>query len=108
LLEDAGPVVAARGLTLLGITVSNLDDEHADGQLTLPIDEPASDALDKALDAVRDRFGPTAVTRASVAGRDPGLAAWLPPEGGRRRPGRGSPRPPGPPPVRRAGPDQAR
>ncbi len=82
LLEDAGPVIADRGLTLLGVAVSNLDDEHADGQLTLPIDEPTSDALDTALDAVRDRFGPTAVTRASVAGRDPGLAAWM---GGDRR-----------------------
>ena len=68
--------------------MSDLDGEHADGQLELPIDDPAPAALDAALDAVRDRFGPTAVTRASQAGRDPGLAAWLPPEGRRR--GRGT------------------
>ena len=71
------------------MTVANLDGEASDGQLELPLDgEPAAAALDAALDAVRDRFGPAAVTRASLMGRDPGLAAWLPPEGGRR------PRPP--------------
>jgi DNA polymerase IV len=84
LLEEARPAVRERGLTLLGITVSGLDDEHADGQLRLPIDDPAPSALDAALDAVRDRFGPRAASRASQAGRDPGLAAWLPPEGRRR------------------------
>ena len=90
LLDEARTAVRERGLTLLGVTVSGLDDEHADGQLVLPIDDPAPAALDAALDAVRDRFGPTAVSRASQAGRDPGLAAWLPPEGRRRerrRPG---------------------
>ena len=89
LFDEARPAIARRGLTLLGVTVANLDGEPADGQLELPLDgEPAADALDAALDAVRDRFGPAAVTRASLMGRDPGLAAWLPPEGRRR------PRPP--------------
>ena len=90
LLEEAAPTIAARGLTLLGVTVANLDGEGADGQLELPLDAPPQgQALDAALDAVRDRFGPAAVTRASLAGRDPGLAAWLPPE---RRRGRGESR----------------
>ena len=88
LLAEAGPIVAERGLTLLGITVANLDGEESGGQLRLPLDDPPDTALDDALDAVRDRFGPTAVTRASLIGRDPGLAAWLPPE--RRRRGRGA------------------
>ncbi len=89
LFDEARPAIARRGLTLLGVTVANLDGEPPDGQLELPLDgEPVADALDAALDAVRDRFGPAAVTRASLMGRDPGLAVWLPPEGGRR------PRPP--------------
>ena len=92
LLDEARPTIARQGVTLLGITVANLDGEDHDGQLTLPIDEAGPDALDAALDAVRDRFGPTAVTRASLLGRDPGLAVWLRPPGpdggadGRRRP----------------------
>ena len=86
LLEEARPAIADRGLTLLGITVSNLDGEHGNGQLALPLDDEAPNALDAALDAVRDRFGPTAVTRASLLGRDPGLAAWLPPGAAGRRP----------------------
>lgn len=86
LLEEAAPTIAARGLTLLGVTVANLDGEGADDQLELPLDgPPPGQALDAALDAVRDRFGPAAVTRASLAGRDPGLAAWLPPERRRSR-----------------------
>jgi len=83
LLREARPLVAARGITLLGITVANLDGENDDGQLSLPLEEATGDGLDAALDAVRDRFGPAAVTRASLMGRDPGLAAWLSPE---RRP----------------------
>ena len=79
LLREARPLVAERGITLLGITVANLDGERDDGQLSLPLDGPEDDGLDAALDAVRDRFGPAAVTRASLVGRDPGLAAWLSP-----------------------------
>ncbi len=82
LLAQARPMVAERGLTLLGVTVAGLDGEDSGGQLQLPLDGPPDGAaLDAALDAVRDRFGPTAVTRASLIGRDPGLAAWMAPEG---------------------------
>jgi DNA polymerase IV len=90
LLAQARPTVAERGLTLLGVTVAGLDGEDSGGQLQLPLDDPPDTALDDALDAVRDRFGPTAVTRALLIGRDPGLAAWTAPE--RRRPGRDAPR----------------
>jgi DNA polymerase IV len=77
LLAEARPLVEERGLTLIGIAVSGLDGEDS-GQLTLPIDEePPGAALDAALDAVRDRFGPAALTRASLAGADPGLAAYM-------------------------------
>jgi DNA polymerase-4 len=70
LLTEARPLIAERGLTLVGIAVSNLD---TDGyvQLELPFDGPDDDSpLDSALDAVRDRFGGTAVTRAVNLGQD--------------------------------------
>jgi DNA polymerase IV len=70
LLGEARPLIAERGLTLVGVAVSNLD---SDGyvQLELPFDGPDDDSpLDSALDAVRDRFGGTAVTRAVNLGQD--------------------------------------
>jgi len=79
LLEAATPVIERRGLTLVGITVANLD--GAGGlQLTLPFDQPADAALDAVLDAVRDRFGGTALTRATLLTSHPRLATWLHPE----------------------------
>jgi DNA polymerase-4 len=85
LLAAAEPEVGQRGCTLLGVAVSNLTEGDA-WQLALPIDAAGADAVDAAMDLVRDRFGPAAVTRASLAGRDPGLAAFLPPRRGRRSP----------------------
>ena len=69
LLAEARPLIADRGLTLVGVAVSNLD---GDGyvQLELPFAGPDESPLDNALDAVRDRFGGTAVTRAVNLGRD--------------------------------------
>jgi DNA polymerase IV len=70
LLTEARPLVRARGLTLVGVAVANLDDADA-AQLTLPFDGPPP-ALDSALDQVRDRFGAAAVTRGVLLGKDPG------------------------------------
>jgi DNA polymerase-4 len=67
LLTTAMPLIRRQGLTLVGVTVSNLDDGSTD-QLELCF-EP-QDALDAALDEVRDRFGSAAVTRAVLLGRD--------------------------------------
>jgi DNA polymerase IV len=69
LLDEARPLIAERGLTLVGVAVSNLD---SDGyvQLELPFEAQDDDELDKALDAVRDRFGGKAVTRAVNLGHD--------------------------------------
>jgi DNA polymerase-4 len=79
LLRTAMPTIYDRGCTLVGISLTNLDDEEA-LQLMLPFDEVPPGALDTALDDVRDRFGTTAVTRAVLLGRDPGLSVPLLPD----------------------------
>ena len=42
--------------------------------------DPRFDALDAALDTVRDRFGSAAVTRAVLLGRDPGVVMPVMPD----------------------------
>ncbi|MGX6603067.1 DNA polymerase IV [Micromonosporaceae bacterium Da 78-11] len=69
LLAEAEQLIATRGLTLIGLAVSNLDGDGA-VQLPLPFDEPVADRLDVAMDAVRDRFGSGSLTRATSLGRD--------------------------------------
>lgn len=71
LLRDARPVTDDRGITLLGVAVTNLDDARA-VQLVLPLDRTRVGALDGAVDGVRDRFGSAALTRAVLLGRDLG------------------------------------
>jgi DNA polymerase IV len=78
LLAIATPMIQRNGLTLVGISVANLDDDGA-VQLTLPFDRYTG-ALDTALDDVRERFGPKAVTRAVLLGRDEGLTVPLLPD----------------------------
>ncbi len=65
LLDAARPLVAERGLTLVGVAVANLDDDLP-RQLVLPFDD-ADMALDAALDRVRERFGSRSVTRRSCS-----------------------------------------
>jgi DNA polymerase IV len=77
LLKTAMPMIERDGLTLVGVAVANFDDGGA-VQLTLPLDR--RDALDAALDEVRERFGPAAVTRAVLLGRDQGLSVPLLPD----------------------------
>ena len=79
LLTIATPLIEARGITLVGVSVSNLGEGRA-MQLALALDSPYSDALDAAIDEVRLRFGPGAVTRAVLLGRDPGVAMPLLPD----------------------------
>lgn len=79
LLAAAMPAIERRGLTLVGVAVANFDDDGPI-QLMLPLDRYDGDALDAALDAVRERFGPAAVTRAVLLGRDPGLTMPLLPD----------------------------
>jgi DNA polymerase-4 len=79
LLDGAWPLIEARGLTLIGIAVSNLVEDR-DVQLALPFDAGAGPALDAALDTVRDRFGTGAVTRAALLGRRQGQSVPLLPD----------------------------
>jgi len=72
-------MIDERGLTLVGVAVSNLDD-HGTVQLTLPLDAHSTGALDTAIDGVRGRFGSAAVTRAVLLGRDTGFTVPLLPD----------------------------
>jgi DNA polymerase-4 len=78
LLASALPLIAARGITLVGISLTNLQDADR-VQLSLTDDwRPA--ALDAALDAVRDRYGSKAITRGLLVGRDAGISMPLLPD----------------------------
>jgi DNA polymerase-4 len=79
LLATATPMIGRRGLTLVGVAVSNLASDGA-VQLALPFDRHTSTALDTAIDAVRERFGSGALTRAVLVGRDPGLSMPMLPD----------------------------
>jgi DNA polymerase IV len=78
LLTTALPLIERRGLTLVGVTVAELENAEAI-QLRLPL-EAHSSALDAALDAVRERFGSKAITPAVLLGRDQGLSPPLLPD----------------------------
>jgi DNA polymerase-4 len=72
LLAAAMHLVRDGRLTLLGVSLSNLDNSGCGLQLAFPFDARASDAVDLALDTVRTRFGSGAVTRAALLGRELG------------------------------------
>ena len=73
------PELERRGLTLVGISVANLEDASA-VQLVLPFERVDREALDAALDEVRDRYGSAAITRGVLLGRDPGFTMPLLPD----------------------------
>jgi DNA polymerase-4 len=79
LLAAAMPTIRERGITLIGLTLSNLQRDDAI-QLALPLERPLEHPVDGALDAVKDRFGSAAVTRAVLLGRDPGPGVPLLPD----------------------------
>ena len=79
LLATATPMIEAQGLTLIGVTLANLDDDSAI-QLALPFDRRSQSALDAAIDEVHERFGSAAITRAVLLGRDQGLQVPLLPD----------------------------
>jgi DNA polymerase IV len=67
LLAAAAPVIRERGITLVGVSISGLDDADA-VQLALPFERRDRGALDVALDEVRSKFGSRSVTRATLLG----------------------------------------
>jgi DNA polymerase IV len=77
LLAAAMPSIERQGVTLVGVALGNLEDAGA-VQLALPFDRAG--ALDATIDAVRDRFGSNAITRAVLLGRDQGLSVPLLPD----------------------------
>jgi DNA polymerase IV len=79
LLAAAMPMIDSKGITLVGITFTNLDSDAAI-QLALPFDRRLASAMDATLDRVRDRFGTGAVTRAVLLGRDHGPSVPLLPD----------------------------
>jgi DNA polymerase-4 len=79
LLAASLPLLEQRGLTLVGLAVANLEDADS-VQLVLPHDHAWNEALDAALDEVRERYGTDAITRAVLLGRAPALTMPLLPE----------------------------
>jgi DNA polymerase-4 len=73
LLDAAQPLIQTRGLTLIGVALTNLCDRTAI-QLALPFDRMAE--LDRTLDDLRERFGSGIVARGTLVGRD--AAPWVP------------------------------
>jgi DNA polymerase IV len=73
LLRLSEPTIERRGLTLVGVALMNLADQGS-VQLALPFDRARE--LDAVLDNIRDRFGSSAINRATLIGRDPGT--WVP------------------------------
>jgi DNA polymerase-4 len=67
LLHSAWPLIDRRGLTLIGVALTNLC-EGSGSQLVLPFGSEAE--LDRTLDRLRDRFGTGAITRAALLGQD--------------------------------------
>jgi DNA polymerase-4 len=68
LLAAAQPLIARRGITLVGVALSNLEDA---GPGQLPLDDRTA-TLDSTLDELRDRFGTEVITRAVLLDRDTG------------------------------------
>ena len=73
LLAASGAVIAARGLTLIGVALTNLCDARAI-QLALPFDKTAG--LDRTIDELRDRFGSKVISRGTLVGQE--VDVWVP------------------------------
>jgi DNA polymerase-4 len=79
LVHSALPMLEQRGVTLVGISVANLENAR-EVQLLLPFDGRQQEALDAVVDEVRERFGSKAITRAVLLGRDSGFTMPLLPD----------------------------
>ncbi|MEZ4417167.1 MAG: DNA polymerase IV [Gemmatimonadota bacterium] len=68
LLAGAMPEIRSRGLTLIGVSLGNLESGAA-VQLALPLDRREAPALDAAVDRLRDKLGSKAITRGALLGQ---------------------------------------
>jgi DNA polymerase-4 len=78
LLDAAMPLIERDGISLIGVSFDNLD-RAVQMELAFEGDDVA-DEIDATVDAVRDRFGKTAITRGVLIGHDDGIAAPLLPD----------------------------
>jgi DNA polymerase-4 len=79
LLQANTALIREQGITLIGVTLSNLDNADA-VQLELPFERRNPHDLDSVMDRVRDRYGRTAITRGVLLGVDEGLTVPLLPD----------------------------
>jgi DNA polymerase-4 len=79
LLAAAMPTIRSNGITLIGITFTNLTEDSAI-QLALPFERSRTDAVDAALDEVREKYGSRSIGRAVLLGREPGISVPLLPD----------------------------
>ena len=79
LLSGAGDLIEARGITLLGVSLENLQADDA-VQLGLDLDGGDTSALDAAIDDVKERFGADAITRASLVDGGSGVSVPVLPD----------------------------
>jgi DNA polymerase-4 len=79
LLAAATPMIRSRGCSLVGVTLTNLAPDDAI-QLALPLGRGRGASLDATLDAVKERFGSDAITRAVLLGRRQGFTVPLLPD----------------------------
>ena len=79
LLAAAMPMIRERGITLIGLSFTQLHDDGAI-QLALPFDRSAGPAIDATLDDVRDKYGSKAITRGVLLGRREGIRVPLLPD----------------------------
>jgi DNA polymerase IV len=79
LLSACAGLIGDQGLTLIGVTLANLD--HADAvQLELPFARRDARSLDQVVDQVRDRYGTRSINRARLLDGDVGLVVPLLPD----------------------------
>ena len=77
LLDEVWPLARERGLTKIGIAVSNLSDANA-VQLALNLDGAPPEELDTTIDQIRNRFGTSSIGRATLVNRDTRTVPLLP------------------------------
>jgi DNA polymerase-4 len=78
-LADNRALLTERGLTLIGISLTNLDNADAI-QLELPLSTAPALGLDQAMDSIRDKYGAEALTRAAMLHRQAGMSVPLLPD----------------------------